>query len=146
MKRGFKKLFDEERKECKKLQEALRGKKRWNVRYAYMDGVDFQHELSGCETTAYASPTSLLQHQPCADECGIFRVKVTLDHEVVKQEFNPKNCFSGDDAEKKTKKYKKFKRQMLRHTEENLARLVKKIEWTKNYILRLKQELEEDGD
>jgi hypothetical protein len=143
MKRVTKKLFVDERKERNALEAARKGKKRWTVRYAYMDGVDFQHELGGCSTTMFVTPESLIKDQPCVEECGVFRVKVTLDKEVLPQNFTSKGSISAAEIDARGPKFQRTQRGHIKHAEQHIVRLEQRIKSLRGLIAKLKSELGE---
>jgi hypothetical protein len=57
--------------------------------YGYMCGVDFQHELGEASdgNIIYPSVNNLKQNKPCWKECGIVKVKITLEEWIEEQDF-----------------------------------------------------------
>ena len=45
----------------------------------YLDGVDFQHELGETNCTTYASLESLKKQNKCWPQCGVVKIKVTIE-------------------------------------------------------------------
>jgi hypothetical protein len=65
--------------------------KKKESKIAYTCGVNFQHDL--CDDNAhtiefYGSVEALKKHCKCTHECGIVKVKVTLEKWVLKQDFS----------------------------------------------------------
>ena len=50
-------------------------------RIAYIDAVDFIHELGEAigGTQLYCSPEQVLQHETCAHECGVYKVSIHFE-------------------------------------------------------------------
>jgi hypothetical protein len=55
------------------------------TRYAYMDKVDFEHELGEAVggNTLYSSVKDLLNNQKCITECGVVKVKITIEEVIL---------------------------------------------------------------
>ncbi len=55
----------------------------------YMDAIDFDHELGEAlgGNTIYASKEDCLAHRKCADVCGMVRVKVFFDKQIIKENY-----------------------------------------------------------
>ena len=70
------------------------------VRYAYMDKVDFDHEV-GCAlggNKVYPSLKDLLENEKCVHECGIVKVKIVLEEVIMGSRY------SANEEEKKARK------------------------------------------
>jgi hypothetical protein len=54
---------------------------RYRPRIAYIDAVDFIHELGEAigGTQLYTSPEEVLKHENCAFECGVYKVSVHFE-------------------------------------------------------------------
>ena len=54
---------------------------RYQPRIAYIDAVDFIHELGEAMggTQLYSSPKEVLKHENCAVECGVYKVSVHFE-------------------------------------------------------------------
>ena len=141
MEMTMKKKFDAERKE-RKLLTANRTRE---VRYGYMDMTDYYHEVGEASggNTIWPSPENLLEGSPCASQCGIARVKVMFDKEILEPNFLDENCISFDDIEKKSAKWFQSEMRSLKHMEERLVRLEKSVKFYKHLIEKKKTELAE---
>lgn len=76
------------------LQRSYMSKPKKESKYVYLCGVDWQHELGEemfkPDVVVYPSVESLKKHRTCWQECGIVKLKVTLEQWV-----EPQNLFKN---------------------------------------------------
>jgi hypothetical protein len=92
------------------------------VKLAYMDAVDFHHELGAApEITLYSSLEEVIKTNICARHCGVVSVAVSL----YKQELEGKSCveFTAADMISKSAKYKEYMRTSIEHWRSQASRL-----------------------
>lgn len=142
----MKERFDIEQQERAVLKNDLfrpSNRNRYKVRYAYMDGVDFDHEVGEAAggNTVYATPEDLLKYQSCATGCGIYRVRITKEKEILPQEFLSRDSISSDDIDNKTPKYLAWKKRDVRHWKERLGLYERRVALLKNLIKQGEKEM-----
>ena len=106
-----------------------------DIRYAYIDGVTFDHEL-GSDGPVMIYPTAqelLTDHPEAEKQCGVYRVMVVKDEET----------FPGGDYDEVTGSCSK--ETLLQHSIDTRENWMKRVAFVNNFIEQLKSEIKEQA-
>lgn len=103
-----------------------------SARTGYMDLTDYSYELGEAKdgSIVYASKKDLLRCQPCAEECGIVKVSVTLKKVIQESDFK---------REEKQKEPYETSERRITHLKERIKLHQSRLQWYENQLEDVKE-------
>lgn len=118
------------------------GVKKREFRIGYMDYTDFNYELGHAlgGNIVYSDKADLLESNPCAKECGIVKVRITLDRFVSRPDRKPGTPIK--DFEKPAYQIKRM-RGHISELKLHTGQLLLRVDSHKERIRQLEKQIEE---